>query len=362
MEDLAVELMSPDSVTVGELTGVWERVLVRKPIRPDANFFLMGGDRRLADVLFAEIESTFYRSVSSAAIDYAPTIELLSTLLNRPESPWYSPVLLMKHGDRKPPVFLVHGLSGSMGELTRVISEMAVPNAIYGLEAKGIDGLQSPLDRIDDMAALYLESILAVEHEGPYILLGYSLGGLIALDMAQRLLAAGKNVDLTMIDTNPGPAFIPGSERWRLAGKRIQYHIDEMRTLPFPGPIRYMARKTAIRLGLSLDPEDAAERAAAAPPLSFARSCFRVMEGAYTARSAYRPRFYPSRIRYVAAAQSTYFLPHNPGAVWGHLTAELEIETVAGDHVELVRSGARELGLALSRYIRRANWTLEHGA
>lgn len=349
---------SAASVTVGELTEIWERVLGRKPIQPDANFFLMGGDRRLADMLFAEIESTFYRSFPSAAIDYAPTIERLSALLNRPEPTWCSPVLLMKHGVRKPPVFFVHGLSGSMGELTRVVSEMIIPNAIYGLEARGIDGRQPPLDRIDDMAALYLESVLTLEHDGPYIFLGYSLGGLIALDMAQRLLAAGKNVDLTMIDTNPDPAFIPGSERRRLAGKRVQYHINEMRKLPFPGPIRYVARKAAIRFGLSPDPEDAAKRAAAAPPLSFARSCFRVMEGAYTARSAYRPRFYPSRIRYVVAGRSTYFLPHNPHAVWGHLSAELEIETVAGDHVELVRSGARELGLALSRYIRRANMTL----
>ena len=72
----------------------------------------------------------------------------------------------------------------------------------YGLQARGIDGQFDPHTRIEEMAAEYVAAIRRVQPEGPYLLGGYSGGGVIAYEMAQQLLGAGEKVDmLVFIDT-----------------------------------------------------------------------------------------------------------------------------------------------------------------
>lgn len=348
-----LDILSADSTT--ELTQTWERILGRRPIGPGENFFLLGGDRPLADSLFAEIEAATSRAIPSAAIDYAPTIASLSALLNRPQPPAYVPLVLMKPGSQEPPVFVVHGLGGSIGELYALVHHINTSCPIYGIEGQGIDGLEEPLDRIEDMAALYLGAIEKAQPDGPYLLIGYSLGGLIALEMAQRLFSAGKNVALlTMVDGITDVSCLSASQRLDLAQKRLQFHMREMWKLPFPGPVRYVTRKARIRLGISPGPEAKERDRAAARPLSFAYAWQSVAEKAYAAVAAYRPSIYRGTIRYVAADTESFFLPCNPASVWKRLAAQLEVETAPGDHEDLIRGGAAALGAILTRHIREA--------
>ena len=59
-----------------------------------------------------------------------------------------------------------------------------------------MNGDEEPLDNIEDMAANYIEEMLRQNPEGPYSLAGYSLGGLIAYEMARQLKAMGKEVKI----------------------------------------------------------------------------------------------------------------------------------------------------------------------
>ena len=56
----------------------------------------------------------------------------------------------------------------------------------YGLQARGIDGVLEPHQSIEAMASAYLEEIRAVRPHGPYVLGGYSGGGLVAFEMAHH--------------------------------------------------------------------------------------------------------------------------------------------------------------------------------
>ena len=73
---------------------------------------------------------------------------------------------------------------------------------IFGLRARGLDGRQRPIDRIEDMAAAYIHEIRCVQPEGPYALIGISFGGLIAYEMARQLIAQNQKMHLVgLLDT-----------------------------------------------------------------------------------------------------------------------------------------------------------------
>lgn len=96
-----------------------------------------------------------------------------------------------------------------MDEIARRLGE---EQPFYAMQARGIDGRQPPLRRVEDMAALYLDAMCAAQIKGPYMLGGFSGGGVIALEMAQRLRGAGEEVALLVLfDTTAPGVRISGS-------------------------------------------------------------------------------------------------------------------------------------------------------
>jgi len=77
-------------------------------------------------------------------------------------------------------------------------------HAIYGMQAPGLDGVEQPLNRIEAMAEYYLQEIRRLQPSGPYFFVGYSLGGLVVLEIARRLLDGGEKIGvLAMLDSYP---------------------------------------------------------------------------------------------------------------------------------------------------------------
>jgi len=99
-------------------------------------------------------------------------------------------------------VYLVHGAGLHVLMYQTLAEHMSPEQPIYGFQARGLYGEAEPLDRIEDMAAAYIEEILERNPNGPYALAGYSFGGLITFEMAKQLKAMGKEVVmLGMFDT-----------------------------------------------------------------------------------------------------------------------------------------------------------------
>lgn len=81
---------------------------------------------------------------------------------------------------------------------------------LYGLQARGLDGTSQPARSIQDMAAEYIEQIRAVQESGPYHLLGWSFGGIVAQEIAVQLRAAGEQIAvLAIMDAHPPVAGDP---------------------------------------------------------------------------------------------------------------------------------------------------------
>lgn len=242
---------------IADVTALFRDVLDRPELGPDDDFFQVGGHSLLAVKLFARIETTFRRRLPLATLMAAPTPRELATVLESKTSDRHrSPLVpILTEGDR-PPFFCVHAADGDVLFLRRLRDVLPPDQPLYGLQARGMDGVETPLETVEEMAAEYVRGIQETWPEGPCIVGGYSMGGMIALEVAHRLVAEGRQVDrLVLMDTRvPGVVGELLSER--TLGSRLQYRLRH-RPLDFiRSKIRVEARNAAYtaftRLGLPL--------------------------------------------------------------------------------------------------------------
>ena len=95
---------------------------------------------------------------------------------------------------------------GNILNLRHLAVQIGQDRPVFGIQARGLYGDQAPHETFEEMAADYLKEVRIVQPTGPYLLGGFSGGGLVAYEMAQQLLAAGEEVaQVIMLDT-PYPA------------------------------------------------------------------------------------------------------------------------------------------------------------
>ncbi|HZW05324.1 MAG TPA: alpha/beta fold hydrolase [Candidatus Nitrosotalea sp.] len=331
----------PNPATIEALTSIWRSTLKRQAVGVNDDFFDLGGDRWLARKLFAEVAAICGPSLPPTAICEAPTIAALSVLISQaPFSP--SPLALLKPGTGGTPVFLTHGIGGSVIDLVPLARRIKVDAPIYGMEARGNDGAQEPFEHIEEMAQFYLDAVQRLQPAGPYFLVGYSLGGLVALEMAQRLSAGGERVGLlAMLDSYPHPSHLSPEQRLRLSVRKVGRRAASVWKSP---PHRDAAPKTP-------------PQANGAPPspetLSAAAAVIRAMESADLAWARYKPQFYRGKINFIRAAEVTHF-PEDAAAVWTKLASEIQLETVPGHHGSVLNAHVEDLATVVSRCLANA--------
>ena len=339
------------SAMVELLTPIWRHVLQLPSINSDENFFDLGGDSALALQLFNEIAEACGRELPPVMIYHAPTIDSLATLLEQSTPPRCPPVVLLKSGNPMPPVFITHGLGGSVMDFFQVVKHMQCPNPIYGMQAKGLDGADEPFDDIADMARFYLSAIKELQPRGPYLLIGFSLGGLVTLEMARLLCATGEKVALlAMLDSYPHVRFLEPIQQLRLRLRLAKRHALLLSRLPIQDAVAYITRRSERRLRI---PGDRSGKARYQTSTATSPVIQRVRESAYLALTRYRPHPYRGKVKFVRAEISTDF-PEDPAAVWSKFLGAIEIDTVPGDHLEIMTTHFEHLASLLSRYVRQA--------
>lgn len=256
--------------------------------------------------------------------------------------PW-SPLVAICRGrfDRKP-LFCVHGGGGNVLNFKLISDRLGPDQPFYGLQAQGVDGRLQPLARIEDMATQYVEAIRAVDAKGPYRLAGYSTGGVIALEMAQQLQAAGAAVAfLGMIGTlSPAAARVPLLKKlWLMRHGSLKY------ILQWPER-RAHDRKVDASYALAL------ERLAQGEPLPPDLLEFHLLRAVTTAQARYHPRPYAGPMTLFSATRAD---PLHQGAGdklgWEHHVAgEIRIAPIAGSLSDMMTEpGLSQLIEALRR-------------
>ncbi|MGB8783363.1 MAG: alpha/beta fold hydrolase [Terriglobales bacterium] len=313
------------STMVETLTPIWRRILQLSSVGVDDNFFDLGGDSALALELFHEIALACGRELPPVTIYQAPTIAALAALLEQPVTPRVPALVQLRDGSEEPPVFIAHGLGGSVMDFFQVVKHIQTTHAIHGMQAKGIDGVEEPLDRIEEMARYSLDAIKQLQPHGPYLLVGFSLGGLVALEMAQQLIAEGETIGiLVMLDSYPHLSRLSREQRLRLSMRQIWRRIA--------GRLQWLGISPPYQTTVEVSPS---------PVLQHFR------DTSYLALERYQPRFYPGKINFVRASIPTDF-PADPAAVWSNLAQEFELQTVPGDHLGIMTTHFESLAAAIS--------------
>ncbi|WP_193173487.1 thioesterase domain-containing protein [Nisaea nitritireducens] len=124
----------------------------------------------------------------------------------------------------RPPLYLVHSLAGELTWLPPLSQLMDDDQPIYGFAAAGLNAKGTAFDSVEEMAQAYLDATRRVHPAEPYILGGYSFGGVVAFEMARQVQLLGGTVEkLVLIDTySPKSAIIKELSAWNHNGTMLQ--------------------------------------------------------------------------------------------------------------------------------------------
>lgn len=188
------------------LVLLWEEILKLSPVGIQDNFFELGGHSLLAMGLMARIEREFEVKLPLSTLFQAPTPEQFAVHLRKQNSsPQWSPLVPIQNKGNLPRFFCVAGGIGTVLYYYPLAHQLGSEQPFFGLQSRGINGDCEPYESVEEMARHYLESIRAVQPEGPYWLGGHCFGGIVAFEMAQQLARAGESVALLAILDIPAP-------------------------------------------------------------------------------------------------------------------------------------------------------------
>jgi len=305
------DAVAADDLFQAQLIQIWEKVLGRKPVGLRDNFFDLGGHSLLAVRLMNRIKQLTGTTIPLAVLLEAPTVEQLAVALrNGCAHRWDSLVPIQPEGSR-PPFFCVHGVGGNVVGFHYLAKYMKPDYPFYGLQAQGMDGSHSDT-RIEDMAAHYINAIRAVQARGPYQLGGFSLGGLVAYEMACQLVAAGEEVGAVILfdtyATKPKPVNASLLELAR--------HPSWAKIKRLPEAIYKKIRRT-VRVWFLPD------------------HVTKVRLNNDRAAEQYRLRPYSGKIT-LLRAEDTWRTSEDPEAGWGPLVGEVESVQLSGGHIDIL--------------------------
>ncbi len=233
----------PRSELERQLIRIWEEVMGIRPIDRDSNFFDLGGHSLLAARLFARIESLLCRSLPLALLLRAPTIKELSNLLTQEDwSPSWSSLGPINPEGSRVPLFLVHAGGGNVISYRRLSDHLGKEQPVWGLQSRGLRAAQDIDSRIEDIAEHYLEAIRFQQPHGPYLLGGHSFGAVVALEMAQKLIAQQESVPLLFIMDHAGPA---AKDLWK---ERIRWNWICLSQLEMRDRPRYLIKGLVYKM------------------------------------------------------------------------------------------------------------------
>jgi acetoacetyl-CoA synthetase len=338
------------------LGQLWERVTGGEPIGLDDDLFAHGAsDPLLAARLLAEIERATTHHLSLATLQAAPTLRELAAVLDAAGWDWPVPLVQLRPGTGRP-LFFMHSLAGTFLELWAVLRALETPRPVLGLQARGLAVGQVPHLSIPEMAREYILHMRRIQPSGPYSVAGYSIGGVIAFEVAQQLVRDGEQVDLLcLIDSHAHGRYQPLPQWWQQRIARSLVALGKLRALPPRGKLVYVGKKVLVlfdrlrvRCGLAPRwPELVGDvvREAHFPPAS------RRTRGAMLfAFREYRPLPYPGKLLYVRAALQGRV---DPLPFWRTVASGgIEEVITPGDHDEMVTGEhARALARILARHL-----------
>ncbi|MEU6774135.1 beta-ketoacyl synthase N-terminal-like domain-containing protein [Streptomyces sp. NPDC046759] len=217
---LGTPRVAPRTERERDVTAYWEEALGIDGIGIEDNFFDLGGDSMRAVLLATRLRTAGVLDVPVTRLLATPTI---AGLLADVAEDAFAPLLTLRAGTGRRPLFCVHPSIGTAWCYTALLPRLGADQPVYGLQGDGLDGRLPAAADARRMVAGYLDRVRSVQPEGPYRLLGGSYGGMVVHAMATELRRAGQEVELLAMMDSPLPGQlaalpVPGPEQ---AGRQV---------------------------------------------------------------------------------------------------------------------------------------------
>ena len=336
--------LRPRDIVESQLARIWESVLGVPGLGVDADFFDLGGTSLAAARLMEDIGTTYGVHLHPSILFSASTVQRLARRLEADlPDPRERPLTAIQRAGRRRPFVFLHGHYIGGGVYCRKLARgLDHQQPFFTFSPFSIAGAGQPTT-IEGVADAYLETLREAYPVGPYFLGGYSHAGLIAFEMARRLVAAGEVVPLLAIvdvPVEPPPERAGTREllgRWARRAKRLAALARRG-----PGPVlAFASAKIADRLRRPADhaepaiggiePRRAAERAAA----------HRAIRGMI---EVYVPGPYTGPVTLFTSTEGRAARTDDPTLGWRWIAPALRVIRLPGDHTTCVTEHGEVLG------------------
>ncbi|MEZ6138230.1 MAG: amino acid adenylation domain-containing protein [Pirellulaceae bacterium] len=258
-----------------------------------------------------------------------------ATRNSRPQlHPLLAPLKPIEGTSTRPPIFMVHPPGGIVICYRELAGCLPVEQPLYGIRARGLHGDERLPDSVESMAADYVQAIRSVWPQGPYVVGGWSLGGLIAFEMAQQLLRNGQGTHLVMLDTTiPAGAttLVPVEEQVSVGLEYgIDLSLDQLGDLPAEQQLPFLWAH-AQKLGVIQDDS----------PAEVIEKTLRDLQGLFHHHVDLARRYalarLPGTITLFRPTEVPFELHTTEDRGWRHLAESVQVCFVPGHHHSMVQ-------------------------
>lgn len=305
-----------------DVEEIWQRVLGLGSVSENDDFFEVGGNSLLAVALISEINQTFSLNLGLASLIQNPKFADFRKLTQPQPLPTVGlrslvPISLSGNGA---PLFCFHGVGGNVMNYVTLIPAVKGRRPLYGVQSRGLDGKEPFITTIEEMARAYASEIRQVQPKGPYLLAGGSMGGSVAFEVAQQLMAQGETIEnIIMFDTF-GPDVViatPDPADHSLIRRIKQSFIYRLKGL------QMQLRKALLGLNLKKIPLDIV--------------LFDLEEANYRALRSYRPAPYAGNICVIRARLQARGWYSDPVMGWGKVVkGKITTYEIDGTHYDFI--------------------------
>ncbi len=313
-----------------ELVEIWQDLLEVRPIGVQDDFFAIGGHSLAAARLVARIDAIMGHAIPLATLLSAPTVESLARVLAGETQARSGVLVRFSETGNQTPLFLVAGVGGHVLIFRELADLLSEDRPVYALQGIGLDGREEPLVRVEAIADRYIQELIAVRPRGPWIVAGWSMGGVIAYEMACQMRERGISADrLVIID-----AYAPWAVGTR---ERLRIHLASFRRRPWRSKLAYFGQRLTHRfevarrrMGIDAVEEVDGRMAELIRASSLAQ---------FEALRTYQPRPYPGDVTLLRAQQTDEIRDprsNDPTLGWSSLVhGRVHVVPIPGSHTAI---------------------------
>lgn len=233
------DYIAPRSDRETTLAQLWETVLGVTKIGVKESFFDLGGDSMMSIELVVKIRQATGIDVPLATLLQRDTVAEMASYLEQKQDAVWSPIVTIQSNGRRPPLFCIHPVGGNVLCYAPLAAALGDDHPVYGVQAHGVDGTDEPLATVESMADEYLVAIREIQPSGPYHFAAWSSGGIMAYEIARRLIDDGEQVETVALFDSFAPALM-----------RIDVEDDAMILSEF---VKFLNRFYYLNIDLSYD-------------------------------------------------------------------------------------------------------------